>query len=350
MRASPRESPSVTGGAEEARERVEVLARTVVRCRELAQHLEAVALELPERSEAPFLRSQLEDVLRRLAASLRPLGGETAPAEKPVGFLRRLALKKAVEPRKSEVRYDLEGNAWTIPVTELVGFLSHSGKSGLLWITAPEETFALEFARGSLVHATSNAPPAAWRLGEILLREKLLEQEELTALIEKARAVDERLGSYLVHSGRLGHSELQRAMTIQVQQLFHRLMDAENALFRFQEGAQLTRSQSLEVNITHLLLESARRKDEQRQRVETKDERAREPDLHVLDLGEPAGAPDGASADRKPKEPAIAAALPATSTSAEGDPDGVAALAAPLPTADDLSARPDPSPAPPAGP
>ncbi|HEX6883274.1 MAG TPA: DUF4388 domain-containing protein [Planctomycetota bacterium] len=338
MRASPQQNSSRTGRAEEARERVEVLARTVVRCRELAQHLEAVALELPERSEAPFLRSQLEDVLRRLAASLRPLGGETAPAEKPVGFLRRLALKKAIEPRaKSEVRYDLEGNAWTIPVTELVGFLSHSGKSGLLWITAPEETFALEFERGSLVHATSNAPPAAWRLGEILLREKLIEQQELTTLIDKARAVDERLGSFLVHSGRLGHAELQRAMMIQVQQLFHRLMDADNALFRFQEGAQLTRSHSLEVNITHLLLESARRKDERRLRAESKAEP--EPDLHVLDLSEP----PVAVATTETKPPAAV----------EDAPAGAATPAAPLPApapADELSAKPDPSPVPPAGP
>jgi hypothetical protein len=76
------------------------------------------------------------------------------------------------------------------------------------------------------------------------------------------------LGSYLVRSGRLRHEDLQRALAIQVQQLFHRLMDAENALYRFQEGAQLLRSYGLEVNITQLLLESARRKDEERQRAE----------------------------------------------------------------------------------
>lgn len=248
----------------------ETLARVVLRCRELTQFLEDARAQLPQRSETPFLFGQLDDVVQRLQASLRPLFvAESEPAEKSGGFLRRLTSKKPREnARKSEPRYDLEGNAWTIPVTELVGFLSHSGKSGLLWVTSTSETFVLEFARGSLVHATSNAPPVSCRLGEILLREKLLEPEELARLIDSAKAADDLLGSYLLRCGRLKPADLQRVLAIQVQQLFHRLMDADNALYRFQEGAQLLRSHSLEVNITHLLLESARKKDEERQRAE----------------------------------------------------------------------------------
>lgn len=300
--------PSSGGGA------AEDLARAVVRCRELASFLESVAGKLPERSQAPFLHSQLDETLRRLQASLRPFLDEGSPAaEKPVGFLRRLTQKRSGERRaRNEVRYDLEGNSLSIPVTEVVGFLSQSGKSGLLWVTTPGETFVLEFARGSLVHATSNAPPAALRLGEILLRERLLAPEELTELIQKAKAADELLGSFLVHSGRLAHADLQRAMTIQVQQLFHRLMDAENSLFRFQEGAKLIRSHGLEVNITQLLLESARCKDEERQRRERAEGESGEPALTVLDLGE--------AADQE--DPGPAPALPREGSGAEEGPNG----------------------------
>jgi uncharacterized protein DUF4388 len=246
----------------------ETLARIVLRCRELAQFLEESRSQLPARNETPFLYGQLDDVLERLHASLRPFAiSEGDPSEKSGGFLRRLTSKKP-RARRSEPRYDLEGNAWTIPVTELVGFLSHSGKSGLLWVASTSETFVLEFERGHLVHATSNAPPVAFRLGEILLKEKMLEPEELARLIDSAKAADDLLGSYLLRCGRLHPSHLQRALAIQVQQLFHRLMDAENSVYRFQEGAQLLRSYSLEVNITHLLLESARKKDEERERAE----------------------------------------------------------------------------------
>ncbi|NOT30095.1 MAG: DUF4388 domain-containing protein [Planctomycetes bacterium] len=248
----------------------DTLARLVLRCRELSNALDQDLPRLPTREETPFLYGQLDDVLQRLQANLRQLSGaDTTASEKGAGFLRRLAGKKTREqPRKSEPRYDLQGNAWTIPVTELVGFLSHSGKSGLLWVTSPTETFVLEFARGNLVHATSNAPPVAFRLGEILLAQGLLSAADLAEVIDFAKAADDLLGSYLLRTGRLQHSDLQRALAVQVQQLFHRLMDAENALYRFQEGAQLLRSQSLEVNITQLLLESARKKDEERQEAD----------------------------------------------------------------------------------
>jgi len=265
---APHPSPVVISDASSSSP--EILARVILRCRELAGFLDKALPLLPGRTDTPFLYGQLDDALKRLHASLRPLvAEELAQAVKGGGLLRRLAGKKPREARKKgEARYDLEGNSWTIPVTELVGFLSHSGKSGLLWITSAAETFVLEFARGSLVHATSNAQPVAFRLGEILLEQRLIEQAELTRLIDAAKSADDMLGSYLVRSGRLRHEDLQRALAIQVQQLFHRLMDAENALYRFQEGAQLLRSYGLEVNITQLLLESARKKDEARQRSE----------------------------------------------------------------------------------
>lgn len=345
MDAPAPKKPSSDPKQEAGRERADALARTIVRCRDLATYLDSVVAKLPGRGEAPFLYSQIDDVLKRLQASLRPLLTEApAAGEKPVGFLRRLALKKPAELRaRSEVRYDLEGNAWTIPVTELVGFLSHSGKSGLLWITTPGETFVLEFARGSLVHATSNAPPASLRLGEILLREKMLPAEELTLLIEKAKAADELLGSFLVHTGRLGHVELQRAMTIQVQQLFHRLMDAENALFRFQEGAQLNRSHGLEVNITQLLLESARKKDEERQQLDAPSEDG-EPQLQVLDLSD---APKDRAAERAP---APQPALPADGAAPQSGPQAKALVSSAAGTPDALSEPRGPSPAAPSAP
>ena len=114
------------------------------------------------------------------------------------------------------------------------------------------------------MHATSNGTPREFRLGEILLREGMLERDELETKLAGARSADDFLGSYLVKSGRLTSQELQRALAIQVQELFHRLMDAENAIYRFQEGVQMLRTEGLEVNITQLLLESARKKDEER--------------------------------------------------------------------------------------
>jgi hypothetical protein len=247
----------------------EALARLVLRCRELSGYLAGLEGCLPGRADTPFLFGQFTDAARKLIEQLRRLAHlEEEARDERGGILKLLGGKKRRSPSGAEQRIDLQGNAWTIPVTELVNFLSHSGKSGILWVTTADETFVLEFARGSLVHATSNGTPREFRLGEILLREGMLERDELETKIVGARSADELLGSYLVKSGRLTSQELQRALAIQVQELFHRLMDAENAIYRFQEGVQMLRTEGLEVNTTQLLLESARKKDEERRASE----------------------------------------------------------------------------------
>jgi hypothetical protein len=293
----------------------EELARLVLRANELARQLDLSLEKLPPRSDTPFLYGQLDDVLRRLSVQLRQLGHEERAKEEKGVFSRLFSSAKKARPAPvaGEARYDLEGNARTIPVTELVNFLSHSGKSGLLWVTAPSETFVLEFARGNLVHATTNNPPEPFRLGAILVREKMLTPTELDEAVAHARAADDLLGSFLVRGGKLSHAELQRVLTIQVQEMFHRLMDADNALYRFQDGAQLLRSQGLEVNITSLLLESARKKDELRQAEAT-----RADELAVLSEGDPKPADASAPEAPLPEEPA---AETEPSAHAESEPE-----------------------------
>lgn len=294
----------------------EELARLVLRANELARQIEQSLGKLPPRGDTPFLYGQLDDVLRKLAPQLRQLGQEERVKEEKGVFSRLFSGGK--KPRASqpvsEARYDLEGNARTIPVTELVNFLSHSGKSGLLWVTAPSETFVLEFARGNLVHATTNNPPEPFRLGAILVREELVTKAELEAAIAHARAADDLLGSFLVRGGKIQHAQLQRVLTIQVQEMFHRLMDADNAYYRFQDGAQLLRSQGLEVNITSLLLESARKKDELRQEEQTR--------LSVLEDPAPAATESAAAAGAPgPDAPLPKEAAPASATAeSKGEP------------------------------
>lgn len=326
---SPREPASARATGDSPRYPApELLARLVVRCRELETFLQAAHGHLPKPEETPFLFRQLEDVVARLrhGLALLDLPGSPEPREERGGFLRLFGGgKKRKTPSSpypqarllAKARYDLQGSAWTIPVTELVGFLSQVGKSGVLWVTTTSETFVLEFTRGNLVHATSNAPPRAFRLGEILVREEVLDRETLDREIARARSSEEFLGSHLVRSGAVSREQLQRALAIQVQELFHRLMDAENATYGFQDGLQLLRAQSLEVNITQLLLESARKKDEARLRAQGK---APPPPLAIY---EPEGAEESAPAASAPAAPERDSA-PVTTSAGEDDaiPEG----------------------------
>ena len=122
----------------------EALARLVLRCREFTGYLVGLEGRLPGRAETPFLFGQFSDTARKLVEQLRRQAQlEDDARDERGGLLKLLGGKKRRAAAGAEPRIDLQGNAWTIPVTELVNFLSHSGKSGILWVTSAEETFVL---------------------------------------------------------------------------------------------------------------------------------------------------------------------------------------------------------------
>jgi len=92
----------------------ETLARLVLRMNELVRELDGAQGRLPARGETPFLQGQLDDLVRRLTAHLRTLGGEERPREEKGVFSRLFSGPKRKETAAvvvTEARYDLEGNA-----------------------------------------------------------------------------------------------------------------------------------------------------------------------------------------------------------------------------------------------
>ena len=242
----------------------ERLARLVQHCREFDQYLDGVRDRLPNECGSPFLYAQLDEELRRLNDAFVRLGMSAGAVERGRGGTPWLLGKGCErEPHQTAgLRYEFQGCARAIPVSEVIGFLSHSGKTGLLRVTTRHETFELEFSFGALVHASGDASPPGLLLGELLVREDLVEPADVLSALEAARIAGELLGSFLVRSGRLGILDLRRVLALQVQEIFHRMLADESALFGFQEVLQKNRAHGLDVSITRLLLENAQRKDE----------------------------------------------------------------------------------------
>jgi hypothetical protein len=261
----------------------EVLARLVVQVREFRLSLERIAPQLPPREDTPFLYKQLEDALSRLVGTIHGLGtsplgsppahaepASTAPAKSERrGLLGLFTRRKKETPEPTPPSQpadgqgvDLQGTSWTIPVPELLSFLSLSHKTGMLWIHTPQETFMLEMRGGRLVKATSDRTPPGLRIGDFLAGMGRIPREDVDGLVRAAQEAKEPLGAHLVRIGRISAQELQEALGIQVQSLFHRLITSENAVYRFQEGHNVSVGSDIELNVTSLLLESARFHDE----------------------------------------------------------------------------------------
>ena len=70
------------------------------------------------------------------------------------------------------------------------------------------------------------------------------------------------LGETLLAAGRVTRKALTIALSYQVQTIFHRVFAAEDAVFQFDEGVSLRTPADVRLNVTTLLLESARSSDE----------------------------------------------------------------------------------------
>jgi len=279
MEPSPREGILESGtGAASSSVDPEVLARLVVQCRELRLSVEQVADRFPGRQDTPFLYRQLDEAASRLNETIRALGSERghppaarldetadlAARDKRSLFGRLFRKKEApAAPVKDPSRTaDLQGTSWTIPVSELLSFLSISRKTGTLWIHTPRETFLVEMKNGALVHATSDQTPQGMRIGDLLVMSGALPADRVEALVADARAAGVSLGTFLVKHGHVTTEALEAVLSKQVQNLFHRLITSENAVYRFQEGRAGVERNDLKLSVTGLLLESARFHDE----------------------------------------------------------------------------------------
>jgi hypothetical protein len=156
----------------------------------------------------------------------------------------------------------LRGHTRAVTVPEILGFVASIRKSGVLRVRTRDEAFRIDLEQGSVVYAQGDKPPHGQLLGQILVAQGALSQERLDRVVESEAQNVDFLGEVLLRRGLVTREALCIALTYQVQGLFHRLFDAEDAVFQFDEGAHTPRTQDIHLNVTTLLLESARSSDE----------------------------------------------------------------------------------------
>lgn len=243
------------------------LATLIAKCRELAVRLDRLDVA-PGREVAPFLYRQLSQALQALQGSVQRAvehaDDSSAGDGGSGGFFGRLkrSLRGGAKKEERKSAEGLQGNSWTIPIPELIGFLSNARKTGALWVHAPNETFLLQIRDGALLHATSDSTPEGERLGELLVDAGLLSAEELKSFLASNNQAGV-LGLNLRRAGRISEEDLMAVLAEQIQRLFHRMLSARNSVFRFQEGVELLVQHHVRLNVMQLLLETARTFDEQ---------------------------------------------------------------------------------------
>lgn len=190
------------------------------------------------------------------AAPLPAAGGQMQVA---VALDASTAFDEAPEPEARPA--DFSGHTDAVSVPELIGFFQLQAKSGVLRIEAERETFSLTYIGGDLCRVTSSNSPVGERLGELLVLLGHLTEERLQELMS-TKASGMKIGELLRRDGGLPAEAISAALQLQVQGIFGRICEVTGSRFTFHAGAGSDTATKRRYNVTHLLLETARRKDE----------------------------------------------------------------------------------------
>lgn len=231
----------------------------------LAVHLEGIhkamlslALHLAEDDDAREVRGQLEWSASHLRAAIRELHGESgAPAESAEDSEPGLE-----DGRRVATTEGLRGHTQAITIPEVLGFVASLRKSGVLRVKTAEEAFLIQLDQGEVIYAVGDNPPVGELLGELLISRGQLSVAGLESVLATGVGEGAMLGSALVAAGQVTPEHLRAALHHQVQSIFHRVFCAADAVYQFDEGVALRVPADIRLNVTKLLLESARSSDE----------------------------------------------------------------------------------------
>jgi hypothetical protein len=235
----------------------------------LGRHLEGIhsalrslVRHLAQREGAGPVKKQLDLAANHLGAAIREIQGTGAdPAEGADGAAEPVQKAPLLDGRDG-LMDGLRGTTRSITLSEILGFIATLRKSGVLRVSTGAESFVVQLADGHVVFAQSDAPPPGQRLGEILSARGTVASEVCDRLAEDRTLPEGLIGQRLVGEGLLSQEDLKHALSYQIQCIFHRLFHARGALFQFDEGVSVISPDDVRLNVTSLLLESARSSDE----------------------------------------------------------------------------------------
>jgi len=157
----------------------------------------------------------------------------------------------------------IEGSLSDVSLADICQLLSMGRKTGCLTVTDRSNFGYIFFEKGKVVYASILNRPD--RLGEILVKNAVIQPGDLAkAMEEQGRESQRRLGEILVGFGVLSSEDLERWVSVQVEEAVFFLFSWDQGTFHFKPDELPDRDQLLLVTLgtDGLLLEGARRVDE----------------------------------------------------------------------------------------
>ncbi|HEX6965328.1 MAG TPA: DUF4388 domain-containing protein [Gemmatimonadaceae bacterium] len=156
----------------------------------------------------------------------------------------------------------IKGSLREASLPDVLQLLAMGQKTGALSITDRNNFGYIYFDKGRICYAS--IVNRRDRLGDILVKEGVITQQELNAAIElQGRHRDKRVGEILIEQGVLTREEVHRYIRMQIEEAVYYLFAWTQGTFSFEAGIRPdARDVLVSINPESLLLEGARRVDE----------------------------------------------------------------------------------------
>jgi hypothetical protein len=151
------------------------------------------------------------------------------------------------------------GELKTFDVFDLLEWISHRAKTGLLQLSRRSTTKKLAFGKGVLVSSSSNDPRET--MGQVLVRDGLVAEAALFGALLKQEQDRRRLGDILIGDGLLTQEQLLRTLRSTIEMQLYDVFLWPDGRFEFDDAASVPGAlQDLAIDLRPVLEEGRHRR------------------------------------------------------------------------------------------
>jgi hypothetical protein len=158
----------------------------------------------------------------------------------------------------------LEGNVKEFGLADVLQFIAGNQKAGVLQLTSKNDKASIAFDHGKITGAVYGRQGRQDQLQNYLLRSKKVEQGKLESILKIQVDTGIPLGELLLKEGLMSQEEIDGLVTFKIQEVLDEVFTWSDARYKFNPEERLYQNSRSQVAIPaeSLLLETLRRKDE----------------------------------------------------------------------------------------
>ncbi len=155
----------------------------------------------------------------------------------------------------------LAGNLRTMELPDVLQWVSSGRKTGTLYLERRSIQKRIYFQDGGIYTSWSNDPRES--MGQFLIRERLVSEEQLFKALLRAEEERRMLGLVLLADGAVSEEDIRRTLQIKAQESIYDLFLWAEGKFEFKDGETAASDLiPIELEVTHAIMEGIRRVDE----------------------------------------------------------------------------------------